>query len=46
MAYDPESDLENTPDSVFFAYGSGYPVKWYKVPEFMHLDYAWDGMRE
>ena len=46
MAYDPESDLENTPDSVFCAHGAGYPVKWYKVPEFMHLDYAWDGMRE
>ena len=46
MAYDPESDLENTPDSVFCAHGAGYPVKWYKVPEFMHLDYVWDGMRE
>ena len=45
-AYDPESDLENTPDSVFCAHGAGYPVKWYKVPEFMHLDYAWHGMRE
>lgn len=40
---DPESDLENTPDSVFCAHGAGYPVKWYKVPEFMHLDYAWHG---
>ncbi|KAA8817679.1 TetM/TetW/TetO/TetS family tetracycline resistance ribosomal protection protein [Bifidobacterium callitrichos] len=39
-AYDPESDLDNTPDSVFCAHGAGYPVKWYKVPEFMHLDYA------
>ena len=46
MAYDPEADLENTPDSVFCAHGAGYPVKWYKVPEFMHLDYAWDGMGE
>lgn len=43
-AYDPESDLENTPDSVFCAHGAGYPVKWYKVPEFMHIDYAWHGM--
>lgn len=43
-AYEPESDLENTPDSVFCAHGAGYPVKWYKVPEFMHLDYAWHGM--
>ena len=45
-AYDPEFDLENTPDSVFCAHGAGYPVKWYKVPEFMHLDYAWHGMGE
>ena len=45
MNYNPESDLENTPDSVFCAHGAGYPVKWYKVPEFMHLDYAWNGMR-
>ncbi|PJM79310.1 GTP-binding protein [Bifidobacterium scaligerum] len=41
-AYDPESDLDNTPDSVFCAHGAGYPVKWYKVPEFMHLPYAAD----
>ncbi|MCI5861443.1 elongation factor G [Bifidobacterium boum] len=39
--YDPESDVENTPDSVFCAHGAGYPVKWYKVPEFMHLPFAW-----
>lgn len=38
--YDPESDLDNTPDSVFCAHGAGYPVKWYKVPEFAHVDYA------
>ena len=42
--YNPEADLDNTPDSVFCAHGAGYPVKWYKVPEFMHLDYAWNGM--
>ena len=45
-AYEPASDLENTPDSVFCAHGAGYPVKWYKVPEFMHLDYVWHGMGE
>ncbi|NEG56208.1 elongation factor G [Bifidobacterium platyrrhinorum] len=39
-AYDPEADLENTPDSVFCAHGAGYPVKWYKVPEFAHVAYA------
>lgn len=35
--YDPESDLEHTPDSVFCAHGAGYTVKWYKVPEFCHV---------
>ncbi|AKV56129.1 translation elongation factor [Bifidobacterium actinocoloniiforme DSM 22766] len=35
--YDPEADLENTPDSVFCAHGAGYPVKWSRVPDFMHL---------
>lgn len=35
--YDPEADLENTPDSVFCAHGGGFPVKWDKVAEYMHL---------
>ena len=38
--YDSESDLDNTPDSVFCAHGAGYPVKWYKVPEFAHVNYV------
>ena len=38
MAYDPESDLENTPDSVFCAHGAGFTVKWDQVPNFMHLE--------
>ena len=37
LAYDPEADLENTPDSVFCAHGAGFTVKWDKVPEYMHL---------
>ncbi len=36
-AYDPEADLENTPDSVFCAHGAGFNVKWDQVPEYMHL---------
>jgi len=36
--YDPEADLENTPDSVFCAHGAGFTVKWDKVPEYMHLE--------
>ncbi|WEV58618.1 TetM/TetW/TetO/TetS family tetracycline resistance ribosomal protection protein [Bifidobacterium sp. ESL0728] len=36
--YNPETDLENTPDSVFCAHGAGYTVKWNKVPDFAHVD--------
>ena len=36
--YDPEADLENTPDSVFCAHGAGFTVKWNQVPQYMHLD--------
>ena len=36
-SYNPEADLENTPDSVFCAHGAGFTVKWDKVPEYMHL---------
>ena len=38
-AYDPVSDLPNTPDSVFCTHGAGYPVKWNQVPQTMHCDY-------
>ena len=38
FAYNPEADLENTPDSVFCAHGSSFIVKWDKVPEYMHLE--------
>ena len=38
LGYDPESDLENTPDSVFCAHGAGFTVKWNEVPEYMHLE--------
>jgi len=36
--YDPEADLENTPDSVFCDHGAGVTVKWNKITEYMHLD--------
>lgn len=36
--YNPESDIENTPDSVFCAHGSGFNVKWNEVGEYMHLE--------
>lgn len=38
LAYAPEADLENTPDSVFCAHGGGFPVKWNRVFEYMHLE--------
>ena len=38
LGYDPEADLENTPDSVFCAHGAGFHVKWNEVPEYMHLE--------
>ena len=37
LSYDPEADLENTPDSVFCAHGAGFTVKWNQVPEYMHI---------
>ena len=37
-AYDPEADLENTPDSVFCDHGAGVTVKWNEVSRYMHLD--------
>ena len=38
FAYEPESDLDNTPDSVFCAHGAGFNVKWSEVPQYMHLE--------
>lgn len=36
-AYEPERDVENTPDSVFCSHGAGYPVKWREASAHMHL---------
>ena len=41
--YDPEGDLENTPDSVFCAHGAGFTVKWNEVKQYMHLE---SGLKE
>ncbi len=35
--YDAESDVENTPDSVFCAHGAGFNVKWNEVEDYMHI---------
>lgn len=36
-AYNPEADLDNTPDSVFCSHGAGVVVSWRNVPGAMHL---------
>ena len=38
IAYDPEADLEHTPDSVFCAHGAGFTVKWNQVSDYMDLE--------
>ena len=38
IAYDPVTDQENTPDSVFCAHGAGFSVRWNQVPDYMHLE--------
>jgi predicted RNA-binding protein with PIN domain len=43
IGYDPEADLENTPDSVFCAHGAGFTVKWHQVKDYMHLE---SGLKE
>ena len=43
LGYDPEADVENTPDSVFCAHGAGFNVKWHQVKEYMHLE---SGLKE
>lgn len=37
IGYQPEADVENTPDSVFCSHGAGYTVKWHEVEQQMHL---------
>lgn len=37
ISYDPEADIENTPDSVFCSHGAGHIVKWNDVEKNMHL---------
>lgn len=38
--YDPESNLDNSADSVFCAHGAGFNVKWNEVGSYMHLESA------
>ncbi len=43
FSYDPEADVEYTPDSVFCSHGAGYPVKWSQAQEHMHLKVSLPG---
>ena len=36
--YDPVSDLDNPPGSIFCAHGAGFHVPWGQVPDYMHLE--------
>jgi predicted RNA-binding protein with PIN domain len=36
--YDPESDLENPPHSIFCAHGAGFAVHWREVDSYKHLE--------
>ena len=38
LGYDAESDILNTPDSIFCSHGAGINIKWHDVPNHMHLE--------
>ena len=38
IGYEPEADLDHTPDSVFCAHGAGFVVPWREVYDYMHLE--------
>ncbi len=38
IGYNPEADLDNSPDSVFCAHGAGFLVKWDEVGVHMHTE--------
>ena len=37
IAYDPDTDLRNTADSVFCSHGSGHIIAWDEADEYMHV---------
>ncbi len=46
IGYDPDSDTENSSDSIFCSHGAGFLVKWNDVPEYMHIPYKKDISKE
>lgn len=43
--YDPVTDLDNVPGSVFCAHGAGYPVQWDQVPAAAHIPYRHSALK-
>ncbi len=43
IQYNPETDAENPPDSVFCYHGAGTIIPWYEVEKHMHLEKVLDG---
>ena len=41
IGYEPEHDLDNPADSVFYAHGAGFVVPWDQVRSHMHVDSGW-----
>ena len=44
--YDPESDMDNPPHSVFCAHGAGFTVHWSEVDDYKHLEADLDDSAE
>ena len=42
IAYQPERDVANSPDSVFCDHGAGYVVPWHQVGDYAHVDSGLD----
>ncbi len=46
LGYDPEGDLDNSPDSVFCTHGAGHVVKWDQVKQMAHVESGGKEARE
>ena len=46
VGYDPDADTDNPSGSVFCAHGAGFYVPWDKVPDYMHLERAYQPKRQ
>ena len=46
IGYDPDSDVENTADSVFCRHGAGFNVRWDQVDEHLHMESSLPDVRK